>query len=343
MSQNLARAFVSEAISNSHAGIKACWLIVFSAGTYAALSTMKDVLIQMGWFNTTVPIERRIVLDQPAAVCFVLFVVFVATFLRFYIGGVRVFDIRYSEFFKLVNMEMSENANEAASFQKLFRESEFSRLLSPDATTDSDEIAKLKKALRESDIFRSASAAARNDLSRFKRLVKNSDQSLFKFEVVVLTFQTLIVVFLAFQIGSWLNFTKVYAFLLLWNVIYLSFNYVWSGVVIRPIFEEIFPATRNITSVSSMFPMRASLIWIANNLVCLLILIDVLFFSDPFITERSDLYAAFVCVVLSLNCMFDFTVARDFYFPQFHEFLEVAIPASSSSTESNRDLGVPQP
>ncbi len=295
---------------------------------------MKDVLIQMEWFDTTVPADRRIIVDQHPAVCLVLFVVFVATFLRFYIGGVRVFDIRYSEIFKLVNMEMSENVNEAARFRKFLGESALLRLLRSDPATDSDDVATFKKTLRESGAFRIIAAAAledRNDFSRFKRLVKNSDQNLYKFEVVVLTFQTLIVVFLAFQIGNWLNFTKVYAFLLLWNVIYLSFNYVWSGAVVRPIFQEIFPATRNMKAVSAMFPMRASLVWIGNNLVCLFILLDVLFLSNPFIANRSEVYAVFVCVVLSLNCMFDFTIARDFYFPQFSEFLEVALSSSATS------------
>jgi hypothetical protein len=107
MSQKLARAFASEAISNSHAGIKACWMIVFSAGTFAALSTMKDVLIQAHWFNGTVPPDKYI--DQNLWICPLLFMVFVGTFLRFHIGGVRVFDIRYSEIFKLVNIELSEH------------------------------------------------------------------------------------------------------------------------------------------------------------------------------------------------------------------------------------------
>jgi hypothetical protein len=346
VSQKLARAFVSEAISNSHAGIKACWLIVFSAGTYAALSTMKDVFIQMKLFHTTVSPDKQVVIDQDPAICFVLFAVFVLTFLRFYIGGVRVFDIRYSEIFKLVNTAMSDNSNDMASLRKLVRQSEIFQLVTTERQEDSDDLGSFKKRLASSDIFKPAdnvSLEDQKDMDRFKRLVENSDKTIYKFEVVLLTFQTLIVVFLAFQIGAWQNFAKVYAFLLLWNVIYLGFNYVWSGVVIRPIFEEIFPATGNIGSVAAMFPMRASLVWIGNNLVCMFILLDVIFYSYPFIVDRPDVYAVFVCIVLSLNCAFDFILARDFYFPQFCEFLDTTIPTSPPSPQAHGKIQLTSP
>jgi hypothetical protein len=205
MSQKLARAFASEAISNSHAGIKGCWMIVFSAGTFAALSTMKDVLIQVHWFNGTVPPDKHI--DQHPLICFLLFVVFVLTFLRFYIGGVRVFDIRYSEIFRLVNTELSEKLKDTSGFEQFARDSETFRLLNTEDPKDSKDLAEFKKSVANGDIFKQTNTESAED--RFKQLVANSDQTVYKFEVVTLTFQSLIVVFLAFQIGDWLNFAEV--------------------------------------------------------------------------------------------------------------------------------------
>ncbi|MEA2894953.1 MAG: hypothetical protein QOJ84_568 [Bradyrhizobium sp.] len=325
MSQKLARAFVSEAISNSHAGIKACWLIVFSAGTYAALSTMKDVLIQMGQFHGTVSADKQI--TQHPFICFVLFAVFVITFLRFYIGGVRVFDIRYSEIFKLINAE-SNDSNDMAGFKGFVDNSDTFKLVSA-APHDSKEIADFKVLLANSAVFKleNTQSLENSNIKRFKELVANSDKNIYKYEVVILTFQTLIVVFLAFQIGDWLNFAEVYAFLLTWNVIYLIFNYSRSKAVLKKMFEDIFSDAAKGPAVSAMFPMRASLIWILNNTVCVLALSAIFYFCLPSV---SNFHGALVCVCVSLNCIADFFIfARDFYFPRFGEFLEVTMPSSS--------------
>ncbi|HEY0330170.1 MAG TPA: hypothetical protein VGC77_13850 [Rhodopseudomonas sp.] len=290
MSQKLARAFVSDAISNSHAAIKACWLIVFSAGTFAALSTLNTVLIQMDWLNGVVSPQNRI--TEHPLICFILFVVFVLTFLRFYIGDVRIFDIRYTEIFKLVNLSID---------------------LSDDP----------------------------NDFSKFKKLVLNSDRNLYKFEVVILTFQTLIIVFLAFQISNWLNFARVYSFLMVWNVVYLIFNYFRSRAVVSPVFLELFPNASNLPTIAAMFPMQASLIWIVNNFIAAVVLSPSIFYSST--GSAPSAFAAVVCICVLGNCLIDFFLARDFYFPRFTEFLNIMVPDIMVSEPSSIPLGKQHP
>jgi hypothetical protein len=334
MSQKLARAFVSEAISNSHAGIKACWLIVFSAGTFAALSTMKDALIQLEWLRGTVPVDKQIA--QYPVICFLLFAAFVLTFLRFYIGGVRVFDIRYSEIFKLVNNEISGDSERLLDFKNFVRASEAQKLLTA-TEADSREITDFKKLVVDSDVFRPLNVdmlQGSQSITRFRELVTNSDNNLYKFEIFILAFQTLFVVFLAFQIGDWLNFAKVYAVLLICNLIYLTLNYKLSAVVISPIFNQIFSAAENIPAISAMFPMKASASWIKNNLATLAVLLVIfgVFHFCPMKAEQSNGWGFCISMIVLVNCAVDFVLARDFYFPQFGDFLD-AIAEPSESTK----------
>jgi hypothetical protein len=273
MTQKVARMFVSEAIANSHAAIKACWLIVFSAGTFAALSTINSMLLQYGLLRG-VPPASAVPIAHPG-ICTALFAVFVLTFLRFYVGDVRIFDIRYSEVFKLANSSIDHISDRA-------------------------------------------------DISRFTKLVANSDRNLYKFEIVLLTFQTLIIVFLAFQISDWENFARAYTFLMVWNIAYLVLANLQSQLVIRPFFYEIFPGTEDIASIQAMFPMKASRIWIYNNSVAVVVLVCLMLASDR-MPEKEHFFGWCATITLLANCFFDGYLARDFYFPRFSEFLEKTI------------------
>lgn len=109
------RKFAEDATKNSHATIKQVWAILFTGGTFALLHSF-DALIDC----TFTALPPGLPIDYPSiddhnycillhhnclffALSFVLFIVYLATFYRFYVGNIRVFDMKYDEVFKFVN------------------------------------------------------------------------------------------------------------------------------------------------------------------------------------------------------------------------------------------------
>jgi hypothetical protein len=109
--------FANDAINNSHVAIKNCWLIFFSAATFHILSTIRHSFACAELFVPTF-VTSCIGGDAQyytihSVENLLYFTVYLLTFFRFYVGDVRIFDIRYSEMFKIAerNIEQSIKAN----------------------------------------------------------------------------------------------------------------------------------------------------------------------------------------------------------------------------------------
>src|SRR5208282_528469 len=107
----LARSYIAEAIKNAHSAIRTSWTIMFTAGTFGAVSTMSSVLrckrnLYIPWI-TDYPVAKSSCHFNDHLVNYVLcFIVYFLTFARFYLGDCRIFDIKYSELFQLVLNEI---------------------------------------------------------------------------------------------------------------------------------------------------------------------------------------------------------------------------------------------
>jgi hypothetical protein len=119
------RSFAEAATKNSHATIKQVWTILFTGGTFALLHSFYQWVISVedifdGSLDPIGPQSwcDRFHFDPSAMACwgerhgmelstlamsFLLFVVYLLTFYRFYVGNIRVFDMKYDEIFKFIN------------------------------------------------------------------------------------------------------------------------------------------------------------------------------------------------------------------------------------------------
>jgi hypothetical protein len=286
----LVRTYISNSIANSSNAIKNCWLIMFSAGTFAALSALNLTLRCEGYLSgapaicpTSPSLWNSSVLNSLVGI-----VVFVLTFARFYLGDVRIFDEKYSEIYFLV-------------------------LETIKARQDPQPVAaREKKLLSES-------------LDLFPRLLRYNDATPLKFEGIWLIFQTLIIVFLAFQINDPYNFFTIYGMLLLSNSIWLILTNIVVSSTITQINQQIFYFHAQDNSFVGKFPRLASWRWAINNLLHCAGLCVVVYFSHRLVwgttlaSQQYDLLIWGYAICIS-NCIFDFVVTRDFYFPKFFDF-----------------------
>jgi hypothetical protein len=283
------RKYIARSIGNSHAAAKSCWVIMFSAGTFAALSALNLALRCDGLFNGSTVVACPNPSDS-----FLLFktsvslFIFVLTFSRFYLGDVRVFDEKYSEVHELVRDKIDAG----------------------DKSREQDGGAELKNALL-----------------LFSKLLSYNDTTWLKFESVWLIFQTMIIVFLAFQLAEATNFLIVYATLLVCNSIWLTATNVLVEHTISDAHREVFDFYRGDRGFMARYPHLASWRWTINNMfhfiaLVLIILIQHGAIGSTFIgitvSEETLMVAGYVVCIS--NCVIDFTITRDFYFPKFSEF-----------------------
>jgi hypothetical protein len=99
------RQFLMSISSHSNNGIKNVWLILFTAGAIIALRKLHVLLVDTGFIVESTP-AADVVLP---AVSFLLFFIYFLTFFRFYVGDIRIFDIRYSEVFGIINTYVEES------------------------------------------------------------------------------------------------------------------------------------------------------------------------------------------------------------------------------------------
>jgi hypothetical protein len=97
------RKIASEGIKNSHFAIKNCWLILFAGGTFALLNSF-DHIIECRLFKEAM--DKFCVESSFDSKYFLLYLllccIYLLTFYRFYVGNVRVFDVRYNETFEFI-------------------------------------------------------------------------------------------------------------------------------------------------------------------------------------------------------------------------------------------------
>jgi hypothetical protein len=124
------RRFAEEATKNSHATIKQVWTILFTGGTFALLHSFDQLVISFehifdGSLDPNEPyiwceqfqfdlseiacwVERYDLVLCTLMVSLLLFVVYLLTFYRFYVGNIRVFDMKYDEAFKFIDSRYKE-------------------------------------------------------------------------------------------------------------------------------------------------------------------------------------------------------------------------------------------
>jgi hypothetical protein len=280
---------------------------MFSAGTFAALSAL-NITLRCDGYLVGLPaacpsgpaLWDSTVLDSLLGIF-----IFVLTFARFYLGDVRIFDEKYSEVYSLVLETIKARQDPLP--------------------VDPEQ----KKLLKQS-------------LELFLRLLRYNDARLLKFEGIWLIFQTLIIVFLAFQINDPYNFFTIYGVLLLLNSVWLILTNVFVSSTITQINQEIFYFHARDSSFAGRFPRVASLRWAINNLLHCAALCVVVYMSHRSIqhpTVGSQPYDLLIWgyAICVLNCVVDFVVTRDFYFPKFHDFYKAyessTVPVSVIETK----------
>lgn len=112
-----------EATANSHNAVKSSWLVLFSGGAVIVLSAFHSELkcfAPIIGANTTADSMCR---NQPSSfdltTTTLASFIYVLTFIRFYIGDIRLFDIRYSEIFKLAK-DYYEKCSKVGSVNEKF-------------------------------------------------------------------------------------------------------------------------------------------------------------------------------------------------------------------------------
>ena len=286
------RHFIDVATTNSNSSIKSVWLILFTAGTISALAKLNIVLIQLGFVQGVQNPELQS--SYPIA-SLILFIIYFMTFFRFYVGDIRIFDIRYTEIFKILNKHLQVHGTQSHD----------------------------KKGLLE--------------------FLKFQDQNIFKFESLYLVFQTLIIVYLAYQITSPIDFLKVYALLMLINALWLTFSNLRFSERTSALISDIFPGATKSHSFQSMFPRKAGWFWATNNfLTAIGIGLCILFFTGQINVPASIvgsldpvIFLEFAVGLTLFNCVIDLHMARDFYFPRFADLYEsqASIPEEPTVAE----------
>jgi hypothetical protein len=108
--KELFRKFAGTAIENSHGAIKQVWVALFAGGTFALIKSFDELMGCAGFFDRPGTCNGFLqkVHDCPSDrvyllfLLFTLYFVYILTFYRFYVGNVRVFDMRYIEVGKFV-------------------------------------------------------------------------------------------------------------------------------------------------------------------------------------------------------------------------------------------------
>jgi hypothetical protein len=146
------RGFAEEATKNSHATIKQVWTILFTGGTFALLHSFDRLVISFedifdGSYDSNESYMwcERFRFDLSEIACWrerfdlelytlmvslLLFVVYLLTFYRFYVGNIRVFDMKYDEAFKFIDSRYKaenwdnrkpDNSKKNKDYQKLLQ------------------------------------------------------------------------------------------------------------------------------------------------------------------------------------------------------------------------------
>jgi hypothetical protein len=112
------REYILEAVINSHAGLKSCWTVIFAGGTFNFILSLDKLgecsrLFHQPVFETC---QFGTLSHLDLITVAVMHIAYVLTFVRFYVGGIRVFDIKYNELFKFAN-KITESSSRNAIYK----------------------------------------------------------------------------------------------------------------------------------------------------------------------------------------------------------------------------------
>jgi hypothetical protein len=105
------RKFARKSTEKSHAVLKSCWMILFTGGTFALLHSFDEWVqsIEDNFSRSVDAVGSQSFLEQhgvelfKAPLSLLLFIVYLLTFYRFYVGNIRVFDMIYDEIFEFID------------------------------------------------------------------------------------------------------------------------------------------------------------------------------------------------------------------------------------------------
>ncbi|MGD0189333.1 MAG: hypothetical protein ABSD74_01190 [Rhizomicrobium sp.] len=112
------------AVENSHNAIKQVWVALFAGGTFSFIKSFDDLMhcahVFFPYPDERVHCSWLLGGDNESirlAICISLYVAYALTFYRFYVGNIRVFDLRYVEIVKFTKLLYE---SDRAAFERLF-------------------------------------------------------------------------------------------------------------------------------------------------------------------------------------------------------------------------------
>jgi hypothetical protein len=298
------RKFAREATKNSHAAIKGCWMILFTGGTLALLRSFDELieckfpLLKSGLSG----IHCNQSIDNFSFfLSLSLFIVYILTFYRFYVGNIRVFDIRYDEVFKFID-SLHDEKNQQNIDQR-----------DPAETLDYHNL------LHYSDSLIKRESIYLIVPTLIIVYLTVTPLNPFKFLCVYLLLLLLDIVWL------------------IWNLRFLADAQHDHTEYLIARFFEVFPELKE-TGFDKTFPKRASRTWSINNSCFAIIILAILiaYFFDfricsdwTDISNRQFLLAAGALAALA-NCILDLLLTWKFYNPKFGEAQDIVVRKSGS-------------
>lgn len=319
------RKLAGTAIENSHASIKQVWVALFAGGTFALIKSFDSMMGCAGFFGEApagcpLSFDGRKPSDAWGAdqwrdffQLVLLYLIYMLTFYRFYVGNIRVFDMRYIEVGKFVAL-ISEKFDSAG---------------------------KDKARPKQQDICR-----AKDELYRefFKY---NSEQNRFG-DSIFLIFKTLTIISLTLEINNPKIFMSIYLVLLTVDLCWMGLGKFFrtldraitnrkddpvGALFLKQFFERLgldclieeqaSPASLR-RKLEVIFPAKAVITWSRNNMYCAALLLAVLvvlyrpnWVGVGFVPEWSLYWCGIF--VMSLNCIVDLVSTWGFYNPSFRE------------------------
>src|SRR6202035_4043667 len=120
MRKEIFRKTAGTAIENSHVAIKQVWVVLFAGGTFALINSFDTLLGCAGIFDQRAnnlcggfPSKDKLAFWLLVS----FYLVYIMTFYRFYVGNIRVFDMRYIEVGKFISL-LSEEKYGASADEK---------------------------------------------------------------------------------------------------------------------------------------------------------------------------------------------------------------------------------
>jgi hypothetical protein len=310
--KKLFRRFAGEAIKNSHIAIKSCWMILFTGGTVALLNSF-DRLTSCTFSLPSEALrcsETHLSYAHWSAshwyfffLYLSLFAVYVLTFYRFYVGNIRVFDIRYDEVFKFVaNM------------------------------CDKDILLKVDQALEDAEY---------QHLFEYSDVWIKKESIFLILQTLLIVYLAVVVLHPARFITIYFIILSLDVAWIKWNekmeTPRQTLQTYFSNKFFE-IFDELKPREKDIRK---MFPSGAMKLWRENNAIATIVLaplVALIWFAELVPDVSSDVFFSndiltavmfgLSAVVLLYNCISDLYETRTFYNPQFNDAHKLVVGAA---------------